>query len=56
MNGLININTNNEEITLSGRELHEFLEIKTPYAKWFGRMIEYGFDEILTMLQLDKNV
>lgn len=45
MNGLININTNNEEITLSGRELHEFLEIKTPYAKWFGRMIEYGFDE-----------
>lgn len=45
MNGLININTNSEEITLSGRELHEFLEIKTPYAKWFGRMIEYGFDE-----------
>lgn len=45
INGLININTNSEEITLSGRELHEFLEIKTPYAKWFGRMIEYGFDE-----------
>ncbi|CAM2079478.1 MAG: Phage antirepressor protein [uncultured Clostridium sp.] len=45
INNLIKINTNSEEITLSGRELHEFLEIKTPYAKWFGRMIEYGFDE-----------
>lgn len=30
---------------VSGRELHEFLEIKTKYKDWFPRMIEYGFDE-----------
>lgn len=35
----------NGEIAVSGRMLHEFLEIKTPYTKWFGRMIEYGFTE-----------
>lgn len=33
------------DITISGRELHEFLEIKTEYRKWFLRMIEYGFTE-----------
>lgn len=42
---LIKINSNENGITVSGRELHEFLEIKTPYAKWFERMKEYGFDE-----------
>lgn len=26
-----------------GRDLHEFLEIETPYRKWFPRMVEYGF-------------
>lgn len=44
-NGLININTNNEDITLSARELHEFLEVKTRYNDWFNRMIGYGFEE-----------
>lgn len=42
---IIKINSNENGITVSGRELHQFLEIKTPYSKWFGRMIEYGFDE-----------
>ncbi|WP_414122841.1 antA/AntB antirepressor family protein [Corynebacterium nuruki] len=28
---------------VSGRALHEFLEIQTPYHKWFPRMVEYGF-------------
>lgn len=32
-------------IAVSGRELHEFLEIGTPYRKWFPRMVEYGFVE-----------
>ena len=45
INGLININTNSEEITLSGRELHEFLEVKTRYNDWFNRMVGYGFEE-----------
>ena len=45
MNKLININTKGENITLSGRELHEFLEVKTRYNDWFSRMLEYGFEE-----------
>lgn len=45
MKELIKINTNENDITLSGRELHEFLEIKTEYKKWVSRMIEYGFTE-----------
>lgn len=33
--------------TVSARELHERLRIGTEFAKWFSRMIEYGFsDEI----------
>lgn len=36
---------NPERPTVSGRELHDFLNIETPYAKWFGRMTEYGFTE-----------
>lgn len=35
---LININTSSENITLSARELHEFLEVKTEYKDWFPRM------------------
>lgn len=45
MNNLMNINYDNDRITLSARELHEFLEIDTPFKKWFGRMKEYGFEE-----------
>lgn len=45
MKELIKVKTNENDITLSGRELHEFLEIKTEYKKWFSRMIEYGFTE-----------
>jgi len=28
-----------------GRELHAFLEVETPYDKWFPRMAEYDFTE-----------
>lgn len=30
---------------VSGRELHEFLQVETAYNVWFGRMLAYGFDE-----------
>ena len=46
------------DITVSGRELHEFLEIKTEYAKWISRMIEYGFIEnqdFRVIVKNDKN-
>lgn len=42
-NNLIPINTNeNGEQLVSGRDLHSFLEIKTPYTIWIERMIDYG--------------
>lgn len=46
MNELINIKTSETgEPSVSGRELHEFLGVKTLYKDWFPRMIEYGFTE-----------
>jgi len=43
---LIPLNENESgEVVLSGRQLHEFLEIGTEYRKWFPRMAEYGFTE-----------
>ncbi|HDH6552120.1 TPA: phage antirepressor KilAC domain-containing protein [Staphylococcus aureus] len=34
----------NGEIAISGRELHQALEVSTRYDKWFERMTEYGFE------------
>lgn len=45
MNELLKVNYGNERITLSARELHEFLGIGTEFAKWMQRMCEYGFSE-----------
>lgn len=46
MNNLINVTLNeNQEPIVSGRQLHEALGVKTKYADWFNRMIEYGFTE-----------
>lgn len=46
MNEIINITLNdNHEPVVSGRQLHEALEVKTEYKKWFSRMTEYGFNE-----------
>ena len=43
---LIPVKTNGQgEPAVSGRELHEFLEVETRYNDWFSRMIEYGFEE-----------
>lgn len=46
LNNLIPISYDNpERPTVSGRELHEFLQVKTAYKDWFPRMVEYGFTE-----------
>ena len=45
MNDLIAINYDNDKPTVSGRELHEALEVETRYNDWFKRMSEYGFTE-----------
>ena len=46
MKDLIKITTNDKgQQLVSGRDLHEFLEIRTKYKDWFPRMVEYGFEE-----------
>lgn len=54
MNELIKVkvNKNNEQV-VSGRDLHEFLEINTPYVKWLNRMLEYKFEENIDYLVTD---
>lgn len=47
MNELLKVNYYNERITLSARQLHEFLEVGSKYNDWFKRMCEYGFNENL---------
>ena len=45
MDELIKTTYENDRPAVSARELHEFLEVETPYHKWFPRMCEYGFAE-----------
>lgn len=46
MNELIKITKdNNGNSVVSGRDLHDFLEVKTAYKDWFPRMCEYGFTD-----------
>lgn len=45
MNDLIKVTYNAGEPTVSARELHVGLEIKSNFTTWFDRMCEYGFTE-----------
>ncbi len=45
MDELIKIAYNNDNITVSARELHEFLRVNSHFKDWFPRMCEYGFSE-----------
>ena len=45
MKELIRVNYENDRPTVSARELHDFLEVKTQFKDWFPRMCEYGFTE-----------
>lgn len=45
MNGLLKINYETEQPTVSARELHEGLGINTKFTTWFERMCEYGFNK-----------
>ena len=44
MNDLIPVNFDSQ-FPVNGRDLHMKLEVKTKYADWFKRMIDYGFTE-----------
>ena len=43
MNDLIKVDSDTQSV--SARELHEQLKIKTAFKDWFPRMVEYGFEE-----------
>jgi anti-repressor protein len=45
MNEIITVNYDNEQPTVSARELHDFLEVGADFRHWFPRMCEYGFEE-----------
>ncbi|MCO7125079.1 antA/AntB antirepressor family protein [Sporolactobacillus shoreicorticis] len=42
------------DILISGRELHEFLEVGTRYDIWFERMADYGFVENQDFVAVDQ--
>lgn len=43
---LIPITNMGEDVqAVLGRDLHGFLEVKTPYKDWWPRMVAYGFEE-----------
>lgn len=58
MNELIKVTyeTDSDRPTVLGRDLHEVLEVNTPYHKWFPRMCEYGFTQNSDYAVTDKNV
>ena len=43
MNEIVKIDENT--MTVSARDLHDALEVKTAFKDWFPRMCEYGFTE-----------
>lgn len=50
----VSVNESNEQI-VSGRELYEFLGVKTQYTKWFERKVEkYGFIENIDFLTISQ--
>ena len=56
MNELLRVNYDSDRITLSARELHEFLEVKSKYADWFKNMSAYGFEENIDYRTISKNL
>jgi len=56
MNELIRINYETEIPSVSARDLHEGLEIKSKYADWFKNMSAYGFEEGSDYYTVSKNL
>ncbi len=54
MNELIKVNYDSDRPTILGRDLHEFLEVDTPYRIWFPRMCEYGFVENVDFIGFEQ--
>lgn len=54
-NELFNLKENQDgTVAVSGRELHEGLEVETRYNDWIKRMLEYGFEENIDYILVFK--
>ena len=53
---LIPINYEGEQPTVSARDLHDGLEIKSKYADWFKNISAYGFNENVDYFTVSKNL
>lgn len=47
---------NDGSVAVDGRDLHDFLEVETPYRIWIQRMIEYGFTENVDFAGFEQKV
>lgn len=56
MENLIPVNYDSEQPTVSARDLHECLGIKSKYADWFKNMSAYGFTENIDYTTFSKNL
>lgn len=45
MNEIVKVNYDNEQPTVSARELHNGLEVSERFQSWFNRQLQYGFEE-----------
>ena len=48
--------SNSDRPTVNGRELHDFLGVKSKYADWFKNMASYGFSENVDYMSFSKNL
>lgn len=56
MENLIPVNYDSGQPTVSARDLHEGLGIKSKYADWFKNMSAYGFTENIDYTTFSKNL
>ena len=55
MNELIRVTKDNDgKSVVSGRDLHDFLEVNEKYTQWFNRMVEYGFTENVDFISFSE--
>ncbi|WP_192944559.1 antA/AntB antirepressor family protein [Ligilactobacillus agilis] len=55
MNELIRVTKDNDgKSVVSGRNLHDFLEVNEKYTQWFNRMVEYGFTENVDFISFSE--
>lgn len=45
MKEIVKVNYDNEQPTVSARELHNGLEVSERFQSWFNRQLQYGFEE-----------